>query len=99
MTVMHWFRAAERSFASTIMDPIEQSPCVIRLGGLATLLTWGTGAARVALSAHPHLRAIGESGGGIIAALGGALGAKRWAQGNRYSNGKGPPGTDVEDHP
>ena len=96
MTVAHWLHAAERSFVSMVIDPIEQSPCVIRLGGLATLLAWGTGAARVALSAHPHLRAIGESGGGIIAALGGALGAKRWAQG-RSANG--PPGTDVEDHP
>ena len=93
MNVPHWLRALGRA----LIDPVEQNICMVRVGGLAALVPWAAGAWHVATAAHPHLRAIGESGSGIVIALGGALGAKRWAQGNRH--GYGPPGTDVEDHP
>lgn len=91
--VPHWLRALGRS----LIDPVEQNICIVRVGGLVGLVPWGVGAWHAAAALHPHLRAIGESGGGLIGALGAALSAKRWAQGS--ASRKGPPGTDVEDHP
>lgn len=93
MTLPEWIRAIGRM----VIDPIEHNVCVVRIGGLAALVPWLAGAWHTATAAHPHLRALGESGGGLIAALGGALSAKRWAQGGRERTG--PPGTDIEDHP
>ena len=94
MTVPDWLRAIGRM----LIDPVEQNICLVRLGGLVALVPWAVGAWRTATTLHPHLRPLGESGGGLIAALGAALSAKRWAQGNPGRR-NGPPGTDVEDHP
>ena len=97
MQLPHWMRALGRA----LIDPIEQNVCIVRVAGLAALIPWAAGAWHAATALHPHLRAIGESGGGIVAALGGALSAKRWSQGNVSMGAtmKGPPGTDIEDHP
>ena len=97
MQLPHWLRALGRA----LIDPIEQNVCIVRVAGVAALVPWAAGAWHTATTMHPHLRAIGESGGGIVSALGLALSAKRWSQGNNSTGvvRKGPPGTDIEDHP
>ncbi|MHB1567360.1 MAG: hypothetical protein ACYCXG_11735 [Acidiferrobacter sp.] len=63
-----------------LIDPIENTVCIIRASGLAAALIWASAAVRAAMGLHPHLRAIAESGGTIVTTLGAALSAKRWSQ-------------------
>lgn len=94
MKVLNWIRALGCAF----IDPIEHHVCPIRVSGFAILAPWLIAAIRTAVALHPHLRAIGESGGAVSAAVGAGLGIKRWAQG-KGGTLTGPPGTDIEEHP
>jgi len=81
----HWY--------SMLVDPIEDSLCLIRTTGLIAFFPWLVAAGRAAAATHPHLLPIAESGAAYLTSFGGSLSAKRWAQGRAV---RFVPGTAVE---
>ena len=64
-------------FKTLFIDPVEDGICVIRTMGVIGAVGWCVGAFKIVLSAHPHLREIGESLGICTTSIAAAIRIKR----------------------